>query len=654
MFQNFIKITFRNLLKYKTFSIVNLLGLSVGLTCFMLIALWIKDETSYDQFHEYGNRIHRVMMNIHFSNGSIETQEGATGLLSQALKEEVPEITYASTMDYWTNTLVSYQNQSLKEDGRYVGTDFLKMFSFPLVKGNKETALSAPNSIVISQRLADKIFPGIEPLGKVVKIADQTEHQVTGVMENLPSNTIFDFEFLLPMDEFLKRNAWARDWNNNGLHTFVMLDEGVDVQAVNTKIKDIVANHGPQDNTELFLQPLTDIYLKTDYENGTYAGGGRIEYVRMFGFIALLMLLIACINFMNLSTARATVRAKEVGVRKVVGAGRRALTFQFIGEALLMCLLAAGLSLIVIDFALPWFNQLTEKQIVFPFGATTTWAVLGGIVLITGLLAGAYPAFVLSAFRPVSVLKSGVGSSKIGQGGSAMLRKGLVVAQFAIAVFLIAGMVIVQRQLDFLQTKNLGYEKEQLLYITLNSQMQRKFDSFKSEVTQVPGVLSVSASHNQLTEFLNASDNFVWEGKDSEDNRMFVYEIVKPNYLTTIGAELIEGRDFSEAFLADTANLILNESAVKQMSLQPPYTGQQLEAWGNKGQIVGVVKDFHFTNLKYDMQPLVLAMNHPFVWTMYVRLDSGKPTETIHQLEQVTKKIQPCLSFRIWLCRRVL
>lgn len=641
MFRNFIKITLRNLLKYKTFSIVNLLGLTVGLTSFLLIALWIRDEQSYDRLHVFSDRLYRVMLNSTFSDGSIETQDAAPALLSQVLKEEVPEIQYAISMDSWINTLVSYENQSVKEEGRYVGEDFLKMFSFPLLKGNKETALAAPHSIVISKRLADKLFAGMEPMGKAVKIGDYSEYQVTGVMENLPANTVFNFEFLMPLQDFIQNNAWTQGWENNGLVTWVMLRQGADVQAVNAKIKDVVRNHGPQDNADLFLQPLTDVYLKTDYKNGVYAGGGRMEYVRLFGIVAALLLLIACINFMNLSTARAAVRAREVGVRKVVGAGRRMLAVQFIGEAVLLCALAATLSLVAVYYILPWFNNFTDKQVTLPLSDTSTWGALCGIVLLTGLLAGSYPAFVLSSFRPVAVLKGQ--AEKIQKG--VLLRKALVVAQFAIAVFLIASVVVIGQQLKFLQNKNLGYAKEHLLYMTLNAQMQPKFKTIKDEVQQLPGVLSVAGSQSRLTGYGNSSNAFEWEGKNPDDDQMFVFQTVTPGYVNTIGATLLEGRDFSEEFGADTANFVLNESAVKQMGLKPPYTGQQISAWGNPGRIVGVVRDFNFFNLKYPLQPLILIMSNPYVWTMNIRLDGAHTPETLRRLEQIARKYSPAFPF---------
>ena len=641
MFQNFIKITLRNLFKYKTFSLVNLLGLLVGLTCFLLIGLWIRDELSYDQFHTFSHRLYRVMERARYSDGEVFTQASAPGPLGQMIKAEVPEVVYASTMDWWTNTIIGYDNQSVKEAGRYVGEDFLKMFSFPLLHGDKERALSEPNSIVISRKLADKLFPGVDPMGKMVKVADRLEHLVTGVVADLPTNTVFEFEFLLPVNDFLERNAWARDWNNNGLITWVMLDEGADVDAVNLKIKDFLKERSEQDQTELFLQPLTDVYLRTDYENGTYAGGGRIEQVRLFGMIALLLLLIACINFMNLSTARASIRAKEVGVKKVIGAGRPWLALQFLGEAVLMCVLAAVVSLLVLDLLLPWFNQFTGKELAFPFGEISTWLLFGGIILVTGLLAGSYPAFALSSFRPIVVLKGKTSSATKG----ALLRKGLVVAQFSIAVFLIGSMLVIQQQMDFLKNENLGYEKEQLLFVTMNPQIQSKYNSFKAELANLPGVQSVAASHSQLTEFFNSSSELHWEGKDPSDDRQFIFETVTPDYLTTIGASLVEGRDFSTDHPADTSNFIINESAVQQMGLQPPLLGQSLEMWGSQGQIVGVVKDFHFTSLKSTIKPLVLIMNSPYVWTANVRLDGRQIPETLRQMERICQQYSPAYPF---------
>ncbi len=641
MLRNFIRIAFRNLLKYKTFSAVNLAGLSVGLACFLLICLWIRDETSYDDFHESGDRIYRVMENQTFTDGAILTQAEAPGLLGETLRNEVPELVYAATMDWWTNTLISYENQSVKEEGRYVGEDFLKMFSFPLIKGDKETALSQPGAIVISERLAQKLFPGAEAMGKTLRLANFSDYVVTGVMADLPSNTVFKFDFLLPYHEFIQRNAWARDWNNNGLHTYVMLREDTDPLSVNRKIKDVVARHGDQDNVELFLQPLGDIYLKTDYKNGVYQGGGRMEYVRLFGIVGLLILLLACINFMNLSTARAAVRAREVGVKKVVGAGRRVLIAQFNAEALIVCILAAVIAVLTVQASLPAFNQFTGKAIRLPFTEPAAWLILGGIVLLTSLLAGVYPAILLSAFRPVSVLKGQFDKTQRGL----LLRKTLVVAQFAVAVFMVVSMLVAHRQLNYLQTKNLGYDREQLLFVTMNHEIQDKYASFSAELERLPAVKAVSASHSPLTGFINASDNFSWPGKNPNDNRMIVYENVAPNYLGVIGAELSEGRDFSRQFPSDSANFIINELAAEQMGLKPPLVGQRLKAWGKEGQIVGVVKNFHFSSLKEQLQPLVLMMSSPYVWTAYIRIDGRHTVETLDKIEKVCKKYSPAYPF---------
>ncbi len=641
MFKHFLTITLRSFARHRTLTTINVIGLSVGLACVMTIMLWMNDEVSYDQFHTYKSRLHRVLENHTYSDGTISTQSAAPGLLGQTLKEEVPEIIYASTMDSWTNTLLSYDNRSVKEEGRYVGEDFLKMFSFPLVAGNHETALSEPNSIMISKRLAEKLFPGVDPLNKTIKLANWSEHKVTGVIKDLPSNTVFNFEFLLPFNEFLKRNAWAQDWNNNGLETWVMIDDHVSADDVNAKIKDVIRNHGEQKNVDLILQPLTDVYLKTDYENGTYQGSGRIQYVRLFGFIALLVLIMACVNFMNLSTARAAIRAKEVGVRKVIGATRGLLTMQFFGEATMMSFISAVVAIGIANSILPAFNLYTGKSLTFPFSETSTWAILGGIVCLTGALAGSYPAIMISAFRPAGVLKGQL--DKTPQGSR--LRKGLVIMQFAIAAFLIMTVIIMHRQLDYLQNKNLGYQKDHLVFVNMNYELQGKFDLLKQDLKQTPGISSISASHSRLTGFQNATDNFIWEGKGPGDNRMFVYETVAHDYLKTIGAELLEGRDFSKEHRADSANVVINESAAKEMGLTPPYTHQRINAWGKDGEIIGVVKDFNFTTLKDPLSPLILVMNNPYVWTMYVRIDGAIVQEALSNIETVCKKYSPVFPF---------
>jgi hypothetical protein len=497
MLRNYIKVALRNIWRNKVFSFINVFGLALGLACSLLIILWVRDELRYDQFHERGAHLYQVMENQQWAGVEVSSTESTPGTLSPALEAEIPEVQFATKVSWDQEDLLTVGDKANKEKGHYASPDFFRMFSFPLVQGNARTAIASPTSIVISQTLARKYFGTEEDaMGKTIRVNNKDNFLVTGIMRDVPENSSLKFDYVLPEEYYEKENKWLKEWGNNGIRTFVMLRENASAEKVDAKIRRMVHRHDSATaNIDLFLHPYTDRYLYSNFENGKQ-DGGRIEYVRMFSIVAVFILVIACINFMNLATARSAKRAKEVGVRKVVGAGHRLLVGQFIGEAVLIALMGMVLATVVVLALLPTFNALTEKKIALSFGDPAIGVTLLGLTLFTGLLSGSYPALFLSSLQPVRVLK---GTLKFSS-GAVLFRKGLVVFQFAMSILLIVGTVVVFRQVQYIKNKNLGLDRENLVYLPLEGDLRKSFNAFKQELVQAPGIKTVSTSSGNAME----------------------------------------------------------------------------------------------------------------------------------------------------------
>ncbi len=457
MFRNYLKSAWRNILKNKTFSFINISGLALGMTCSLIIMLWLKDEMQKDKFHQHDKRLFRVMENQYYS-GDISTFNSTPGIFAENVVKDIPEIQMASQMLWETEPVFTIGNSYDKEKGRFVQKDFLSMFSFKLSRGNPATALANPDGIVISKKLADKYFKGQDPIGKAIRIDNEENVTVTGVLEEIPEASSLKFDFLMNYALWFKKNEWAKEWDNNGPRAFVLLAPGASVDKVNAKLKNYIKTKHKDSNVELFLQNYGESYLYSNWDGGKLIGG-RIDYVRIFSIVAIIILLIACINFMNLATARSLKRAREIGVRKVIGAGKRQLIGQFIGESMMVTFMAICLSLLLVFLLLPSFNQLTEKKLFLDVSNYSFWLIILGLMVVTGFIAGSYPALFMSSLRPIVVLK---GSLKF-KPAATYFRKGLVVFQFALSIILILGMIVVYRQIDYIHNKNLGFAREDLL-----------------------------------------------------------------------------------------------------------------------------------------------------------------------------------------------
>jgi len=647
MFRNYLKTAWRNLIRHRAFSITNISGLALGMTCSLLIMLWIQDERSVDAFHKNGKQLYQVYLR-QFYDGKINGDYPTQGLLAEELKKAVPEIKYASGLESSSapGTLNTFEanGKIIKMGGSYAGEDFFKMFSYPLLQGTTTSALNAPAVIAISRKMAEAFFGGADKaIGKTMRLENTTDLTVSAVFENVPANSSERFDFLRTWVDFVNENDWVHNWGNTDPHSYVQLRVDADPVKVENKIKNFIYRYQKKDKsfvTELGLQPYTERYLHSNFKNGKI-DGGRIEYVRLFTIVAIFILMIACINYMNLATAQSSRRAKEVGLRKVVGAMRSSLTAQFIGEAVLLTLISALIAIAAVSLLIPGFNTLTGKQIDFTLIQPGFWLVLPGVILITGLIAGSYPAFFLSALQPVKVLK---GSLKFNW-KDVFFRKGLVVFQFSLSIVLIVSMMIIYRQMNYIQSKNLGYDRDNLVYIPIEGELIKNYELFKTEASRLPAVMDISKMRNSPTVISHHTGSISWPGMDPNLRVAFADGVVGYDFAKTMKLQLKEGRDFSRDFASDSVGFLLNETAVNKIGLQNPL-GQTL-VWGNHpGKVIGVLKDFHFNSMHQDIEPLVVRLDENWPWgTILVRTKAGKTKDAIAGLEALSKKLNPKFPF---------
>ncbi|MDR6569070.1 ABC transporter permease [Chitinophaga ginsengisegetis] len=642
MIRNYFRIAWRNLVRNKAFSFINILGLALGLACSLLMILWVQDEKSMDGFHANSDKLYQVYVR-QSSGGKVDAGYLTQGPLAAELKKEVPEVAYASGFQAFPPVALRVEDKVMKITGAYAGADFLQMFSYPVLAGTKASAIDKPGTIAISRHLAELFFGSPEQaLGKTLRYEDTVSLSVTSVYD-VPANSSQQFDFLRNWEDFTKNNAWTKTWGSFSPLTYIRLRDNADAGKVAAKIKDFVYNYQPRNNnsyTELGLQPYSEKYLHAVFSNGI-PDGGRIEYVRLFTLLAIFIMLIACINFMNLATARSVKRAKEVGVRKVVGALRSSLIMQFIGEAMLLAFFSLVIALLVVILLLPAFNQLSGKQLSLPISQPVFWATLLGLTVLTGFVAGSYPALFLSSLNPVRVLK---GSLKFGSGAT-NFRKGLVVFQFTLSILLMIGMFVIYRQMDYVQTKNLGYDRQNLIYIPIEGSLISKYDVFKETAANLPGVLAISKMKETPTVIQHHKGDISWSGKDPDDVPSFADAAVGYDFIKTMHLTLLEGRDFSREFGNDSGSYILNESAVKRIGYQHPV-GQPFTLGNVSGTIVGVLKDFHFNSMHDAIEPLVIRLDEKPKWgTVLVRAAESKTTPVLAGLAAICKNLNPEFPF---------
>ncbi len=635
MFMSYIKIALRTIKKQKVYTFINLAGLSLGLACFILISLWARHEMSYDRFHVKKDRLFRILNEI--DNGNFGAS--VTYALAPELKAKYPEIEESCRVWPWHRSLVKYQDKRFDESRIYL-TDpsFFTIFTFPFVKGNPETALAEMKSIVITEETARRYFGNEDPMGKILYVASyKTDFTVTGVVKKIPSNSHLQFD-LVARVEYLGADRIQR-WQEWVSYSYVLLQDGANQQEVESKIAGIYKEHLDfEPNFWPVLQPLTRVHLYA------YGRPGLVKQVAIFSIIAVFILVIACINFMNLSTARSTRRAKEVGLRKVTGAHRFQLVKQFLGESLLLSYLALILAVILVQLVLPAFNSFTGKQLglISGTGNFLTWLIFI-IVPLTGLFAGCYPAFHLSAYQPVDVLKNKIGKAA----GRLPFRSILVVFQFSISIGLIIATLIVSKQLQFIRDKDLGLDRNYVVTLMNNPDLNSRFDVFKNELEREPGVIQVTAAAQRPTD-VGQAVSLDWEGRDQANRFGAKYTVVDYDFFKTFNMELVKGRPFSKKVVSDfTEACIINESLWKRIGTES-ILGKQiyfnhpaLAESARWVRVIGVVKDFHCESMRRTIRPFLFRIYRPFNQYVFVRIDPQDISGALGRIKQTFERFAP-------------
>ncbi|MET2985356.1 ABC transporter permease [Aureibaculum conchae] len=639
MLKHNILLFFRNIKRQKSSFLINIIGLSSGLACALLIALWIKDELSVDKFYENHDRIYQVAENVEFSDG-VQTMIESSAPMAEFLVENMPEVEYAATTiqpDWFGKHVLSVGDKNLKALGQLVSKDYFNIFSFNLIQGDKKEVIADPNSIVISKDLALKLFGTTENvIGSSIEYEKKRQFQVSGIFEGTPTNSTMQFDFVLSDKAYKDEAPWnsinTDRWNSTGPQVYVMLKEGANIDALKTKVAKIRKERNENDPRTSILIPFSEHYLHGTYQNGKQVGG-RIEYVKLFTIIAILILIIACINFMNLSTARASKRLKEIGVKKAVGAKRKSFVFQFLSESIFMSFIALIIALIIVAFFLPHFNTIIGKQLTLSFDLNLISITLG-ITLFTGIIAGSYPAAYLSGFNALTVLKGQLNQSL----GELWTRKGLVVIQFSLSIILIVSVIVVYKQIEFAQNQNLGYNKDNIVYFKAEGKIKEKLPTFLAELKKSTGIKNASSTTHSMVGH-NWSTSLEWEGKDPDNETNFQIVGVDYDFIETMDMEIIAGRGFNRAF-GDSIGMIFNETAIKAMGLKDPID----KLVEGRIPIIGVVKDFHFKSLHDRVEPLFMAIM-PQVNKVMVRIEAGKEKEAINKIQEAYQTFNPGFPF---------
>jgi predicted permease len=644
MVRHNLLIAYRNFLRYKSSFFINLIGLSSGLGCALLILLWVNDELHVDRFHERADRLYQVRENVDQGTGMI-TRISTSGPMAEALAAEMPEVEYAATTthDRIQTHVLSVGNNDIKAKCLYASRDFFQLFSFDLVQGNKDKVLSDKKSIVLTEDLAVRLFGTTDDaLGRTVEWQHEKEFQVTGVLKNIPEASSAKFDFILTFEEFKEEEGgdWVTTWTSTAPQTFVLVKDGTDIDQFNQKIANLVRTktEGKAGNRTPFITRYSDSYLYGRYENGVQSGG-RIEYVQLFSLIAIFILLIACINFMNLSTARASRRIKEVGMKKAVGARQGTLVVQYLSESTLIAFLSLTVALLLVILLLPQFNIITGKHLALKFDLNFI-GLLFGVVLVTGLVAGSYPALYLSKFSPATVLKGKLNSFM----GEVWARKGLVVFQFTLSIILIVCVWVVYRQIRFIQTQHLGYDRDNIVFIGSEGQVNEKQEIFLSELEKLTGVIAASSGGHDMTGHNGGTYGIQWPGKDPDDRTEFENMPVKYGLIEMLGIEMKEGRTFSKDF-ADSASIIFNETAIEFMGLTDPV-GKVVKLWGKDMTIIGVTKNFHFDSFREVVKPVFFWL--PFFYNpdkIMVKIEAGKESDVLKRVQATYEEFNPGFPF---------
>jgi putative ABC transport system permease protein len=641
LFRHNLTLSVRNFRKYKTPFVINMVGLSTGLTCVLLIFLWVYDEVQMDQFHSHRNQLYQVLENRQLGD-DVVTRSSTSSLTADALVTDFPEVEMAvpTTIDFIQPSVISINKTGVKAQQLFAGKDFFKMFSFDLIHGDPARVLSDKKNIVVSKSLAVRLFGTFENvMGKIVQVDHDTEFEITGLMDDISSHSSVQFDCVLSYEVFLDGYAYGKIWDATSSQTHVLLKNGTNVDEFNEKIKNLVRikTEGRVTHRTPFVQRFSERYLNGEYVEGKLTGG-RIEIAVLFSTIGGFILLIACINFMNLSTARALKQIKDIGVRKVIGASRSILISQVLQESILMASMASCLALIATWLLLPQFSTIAGKQLVITLNAPFVLLLIG-IALITGVLAGSYPALYLSRFNPAIVLKGRMNAFF----GEQWARKILVVFQFVVSISLIISVLALYKQIEFIQSNDLGYDKDNILIINSQGELYEKQETFLQELRKIPGVVGASASSHDMAGHRRSTNHFEWQGKDPNDHTDFECISAKYGLIELLGMRMKEGISFPQQG-ENTTKMIFNEAAIKHMGLTDPI-GKQVSADGHTWEIIGVVEDFNFDSFREPIKPSFIFVEPFPVGMILAKLEGDTKKETIASIESLYKKFNPGFLF---------
>ncbi|MEM8965017.1 MAG: ABC transporter permease [Bacteroidota bacterium] len=660
MLRNYLKIALRNLARYKQMTLINILGLAVGMTACILILLFVQYELSYDRYHEKADRIYRISRQFLNPDGAVNLHLGHLAPpFEPLLAEDFSGIIQQSARLFSGNPLITYEvgnKQIIENDFFFAEPEFFNIFTFPFIEGDPITALNAPNSLVLTESTAKKYFGNEDPIGKILNFDNEIDMKVTGVVKDVPNNSHFRFTMLcsfVTLENYFGQEYMTSNWGSNNFSTYILLPEGYNSEELQAQFPSFIDKHltGNSDVpasqwTALQLWPLTNIHLYSQLDTEIEANG-NIAYVYIYTIIALFILVIACINFINLTTARATRRAKEVGVRKVMGAEKSSLIGQFLSESVLVSLFALTLAVLLVTLALPYFTDFVDKQLSFDIlGNPFLLLLLVGIILAVGIIAGSYPAFYLSAFQPARILRSSRGSQR----GNSLLRSGLVVTQFVISIALVIGVITVERQLDYVKSKPLGFNQENLVVLPVNEKIYNQYEELKAQLLNQPGILDVTLSSRVPSGRLNDSQGGQVEVSGEMKNLDFRLADVSVDhdFVNSFGIELTAGRNFDITRASDsTEAFIVNESAVRAIGYASSEEAidKKISYGGRQGYIIGVTKDFHFESLHQSIAPIIFYITSRQVYNLTARVHASAMDETISYLKEQWSYLRPGFPF---------
>lgn len=642
MFKNYFIVTVRNLFRNGFYSFINIAGLAIGIACSVLILLWVADERSFDRFLPKVDRLYQVWVNAKF-DGKIQSWTSVPLPTYEAMKTADSNIKRTVVTDWGGKHLLTVGEKKIMKNGYYASEEFLEMFEYPLVYGKADQVMDDPRSIIITESTAKALFGNEDPINKTIQINGEQELKVSGILKDVPKNSSFEIDFLMTWKFREQNNEWVRrnnsNWGNYSFQVFLELNDPANKAAVENRVKLMLQEHGEKDTQpEFFLYPMTRWRLFSNFENGVEKGGMN-DYVQLFTAIAIFVLIIACINFMNLATARSERRAREVGIRKTVGSRKFELIAQFIGESTFISFIAFAIAILLAQLLLPYYNDLVQKQLVIDYTSQQFWLFTVSMILLTGLVSGSYPAFYLSSFQAVKVLK---GKLSVGKSGS-MPRKILVTLQFGFSIILIIGTIVIYQQIHLVKSRQLGYDQENLIATDFNNEVQKNYKVIKQELLRSGVVDAVTRSNSEITN-INSNNFLGWPGKPEDLRVIFTTVVTDYDYTKTMGIKVLQGRDFSEEFPSDSMAIIVNKAGLELMNLKDPI-GTELPLWGNNRKLIGVVDDVLMGSPFQPVKPMFMILDN-WSGSVSIRLSKSKDLQTsLNTVKTIVEKYAPSYPF---------